>query len=42
MCDQAKAAGKSTKSAPLVPDHDRIGWASNPTPEVRPGTKTGE
>ncbi|CAN0275213.1 unnamed protein product [Pylaiella littoralis] len=38
---EAKAAGKSTKSAPLVPDHDRIGWASNPTPEVRPGTKTG-
>ncbi|CAM9888576.1 unnamed protein product [Ectocarpus fasciculatus] len=38
---EAKEAGKSTKSAPLAPDHDRIGWASNPTPEARPGTKTG-
>ncbi|CAN0221732.1 unnamed protein product [Scytosiphon promiscuus] len=38
---EAKEAGKSVKAAPLAPDHDRIGWASNPTPEVRPGAKTG-
>ncbi|CAM9510410.1 unnamed protein product [Ascophyllum nodosum] len=38
---EAKAAGKEIKPAPVDPDHDRIGWASNPTPEAKPGTKRG-
>lgn len=42
LIQQAKKAGKSNKPLPLVPEQDRIGWASNPTPEARPGAKTGE